>query len=69
MSLFEVAIILPRKPGTTDPEKIILMPTPVLAPDLEGAKVLAAVMASTTSSLKDDPDEVSRWKVLARPFA
>ena len=68
MPLFEVAIILPQKLGTTEPEEIILTPTPVLAPDLEGAKVLAVAMASTKSTLAD-PVRQARWKVLARPFA
>lgn len=68
MPLFEIAIIEPAVGGANPtPETLILPPTPVLAPDVDGAKALGTHAASKTYS-DMDPARVARWRVLARPF-
>ena len=68
MPLFEVAIVDPALAASNKPEELILPPTPVLAPDLDGAKVVAVHTAVFEKNREAPSSVIARWRVLARPF-
>lgn len=73
MPLFTVAIIEPELKATyqgdkSRDEQIILPPTALLAPNIEGAKVAAIAQAVSEAPKREGTTDSRRWEVYATPF-